>query len=116
MERVVRAFPILAGKEARVRQLAAEVKGERATEAGEFYRRFGVTHESWHLQNTPAGLWLIGVTEVGASSVAEVATSYARSHESFDKWLKEQIRDVTGINPDQAPLGPPTECILDWSA
>jgi len=116
MERVVRAFPILAGKEARVRELATEMKGVRANEAAQFYRRLGVTHESWHLQDTPAGLWLIGVTEVGASSATAAGASYARSHESFDKWLKDQIRDTTGLNPDLAPLGPPTECILDWSA
>ena len=114
MERVVRIFPILEGKEARVRQLAAEMKGARANDAAQFYRRHGASHESWHLQQTSAGVFLVGVTEV--ASAAAAGASYARSHESFDRWLKEQIRDITGVDPDSTPLGPPTECILDWSA
>ena len=116
MERVVRAFPVLAGKEARMRELATEVKGARADEAAAFYRRHGVTHESWHMQDTPAGLWIIAVTEVGAASVAAAGASYASANDGFDKWLKDQIRDITGIDPDVAPLGPGTDCIFGWSA
>ena len=115
MDRVVRAFPILEGKEARIRELAQEIKSRRLAEAGNFYRRHGATHESWHLQETPAGLWLIGVTELGATSPAAAGASYARSHEPYDTWLKGQIKDITGVDPDRVPLGPPTECIFDWS-
>lgn len=55
MPLVVRAFPILPGKEEQLREFAAEMAGARRSEASAFYRSFGVTRESWHLQQTEQG-------------------------------------------------------------
>ena len=38
---------------------------------------------------------------------------YAASEAPFDRWFKNQVRTLTGIDPDTTPLGPPTECIFD---
>ena len=114
MERVVRAFPILKGKEDCARDIARELAGPRAVEAAAFYAQFGVTHECWHLQETPAGMWIIVVTEVSDMPVAVAAADYASSERPFDRWFKSQVLELTGIDPAEAPLGPPTECILNW--
>src|SRR5687768_17960379 len=50
-----RSFPVLPGKEDAVHALAKEMAGSRSKEASEFYGHFDVTHESWHLQQTPHG-------------------------------------------------------------
>jgi len=49
---VVRAFPVLANREQDLREFARLMARERAAEGAEFYRQFGVAHESWHLQQT----------------------------------------------------------------
>ena len=57
MDLVVRAFPILNGKESEMRQFARELQTTRAGEAAELYSRLGIGHESWHVQHHPEGLW-----------------------------------------------------------
>ena len=61
MAHVVRAFPIRRPI-AEVQAFAAALSGERRAETDRFYSHYGVSHESWHLQETPQGPWLIGVT------------------------------------------------------
>lgn len=116
MERVVRAFPVLQGMEQAARELAQEMAGERQRESERFFRQFGVTHESWHLQETPAGTWIIAITEISEVPVAAVAESYAHSEEVFDVWFKERVLKITGIDPSTTPLGPPTERIFCFDA
>jgi hypothetical protein len=114
MPLVVRAFPVLRGKEEQVREFAAEMAGARRAEASAFYRSFGVRRESWHLQRTEHGFWVIGVTDVTDDLEAK-AQAYATSQRPFDRWFKDQVLLLTGINPDVEPLGPPTETLFDWS-
>ena len=113
MSLVVRAFPLAPGKEGEVEALAEEMRTRRAAEAADFYRRFGVSRESWHLQRTPHGTWVIGVTDITEQPVAAAAEQYSLSEEPFDRWFKDRVHQLTGINPDEQPLGPPTECVFD---
>ena len=115
MPLVVRAFPVLPGKEEDIRRLAAEMAGPRRQEAEQFYRSFGILRESWHYQETPHGPLVIGVTEVGEEPGVR-AREYADSIRPFDSWFKEQIRNLTGIDPSIQPLGPPTEVIFDMQS
>lgn len=114
MALVVRAFPILPGKEPDLRRFAAQMAGDRRGEAAAFYRSFGVIRESWHLQHTPNGDWVIGVTEL-TEDVETKAQAYATSQRPFDRWFKDQVESISGINQDIEPLGPPTETLFSWS-
>jgi hypothetical protein len=111
---VVRAFPVLAGREESVRQLARSMSTERAAQTTDFYARNGVCHESWHLQETPAGPWVIAVSDIDAP--AQRARQYSASQQEFDAWFKRQVLELTGIDPQTQPLGPPTQEIFAWSA
>jgi hypothetical protein len=113
MQLIVRAFPVLPGKEQIMRQFAREVQTTRAAEATDFYRRMGVARESWHLQETPHGSWVIGVTQIPEKPVEAAGRDYAASQHPFDRWFKDQVIAITGVDPEQAPLGPPTQCIFD---
>ncbi len=115
MPLVVRAFPVLPGKEDDLRNFASELAGRRRPEAAEFYRQFGVQHECWHLQQTPQGAWVIAVTDL-IEDPQKAAQAYAHSERPFDRWFKDQVRHLSGIDPDVEPLGPATETIFDWSA
>ena len=116
MDLIVRAFPVIPGKEGQLRAFARELQTRRAAEASEFYARFGVSRESWHLQSTPHGTWIIGVTQLGGLPIEVAAERYSASEEPFDRWFKNQVHEMSGINPDEQPLGPPTECIFDTEA
>lgn len=112
MPLVVRAFPVLPGKEEDIRRLAAEMAGPRRRDAEQFYKSFGIIRESWHYQETPHGPLVIGVTEVDEEPEVK-AREYADSIRPFDSWFKDQVRNLTGIDPSIQPLGPPTEVIFD---
>lgn len=109
---IVRAFPVLQGKEEDIRKLAAEMAGPRRQEAEEFYKSFAVVRESWHYQETPHGPMVVAVTEVDDDPNV-LAREYAESKRPFDRWFKDQVRNLTGIDPDVQPLGPPSELIFD---
>ena len=119
MAMVVRAFPVLPGKEQAAREFAGTLGSARRSEASAFFARYGVTRESWHLQQTPQGAFIIVVTELGASPGLQVhvqAQAYASAQHAFDRWFKDSVRELCGVNPDEQPLGPPTETIFDWDA
>ena len=114
MSQVVRAFPVLKGKEDVLRKFAKSLATDRAAEMAHFCSCFGVTSESWHLQETPHGLWVIAVSEIDEPS--KRAEQYSASHAEFDEWFKAQVLELSGIDPITQPLGPPTEEIFAWPA
>ena len=111
MSLLVRAFPIRQSVED-LEAFAAALT-ERKAEATNFYRQFGVSHESWHLQQTPYGPWLLCVTVL--DNPDEAAPRYAKSTAEFDSWFKGQVRHLSGVDPDNDPLGPPTTQVFVWS-
>jgi len=113
VRRVVRAFPVLRGKEADLDLFVREVS-ERVAELAPFYSQFGITHESWYRQDTPSGLLVIVVTEIMRTPVSSVAQQYQATERPFDRWFKDRVRDLSGIDPDSTPLGPPSENIFSW--
>jgi hypothetical protein len=119
MAMVVRAFPVLPGKEQAAREFASTLGSTRRQEAIAFFNRYGVSRESWHLQQTPQGTLIIVVTELGVSPGLQVhvqAQAYASAQHAFDRWFKDNVRELCGINPDEQPLGPPTQTIFEWTA
>jgi hypothetical protein len=114
MERVVRAFPILRGREKAVEDLARAMTTTRAAEAAEFYQRHGVAHESWYAQQTPQGMLVIAITDFAERPAEMVADDYAKSTAPFESWFKAQVMNVSGIDPSVAPLGPPTLGIFQF--
>ena len=113
MPQVVRPFPLRATRAA-LESFAAELTGRRSAEAAQFYRHYGVSSESWHLQDTPHGPWVIGVTEL--ADPAEAAPRYANASEEFHFWFKSQVLALTGVDPNVTPLGPPTTEVFSWSS
>jgi hypothetical protein len=113
MTTLVRAFPVLPGKEGQIRALAEEVQGERRFQADEFYRRMGIVRETWHLQQTEAGPMCIVCTQL--NDLDEAARAYAASEHPYDAWFKQQVRKISGIDPSREPKGPWSEQVFDWT-
>lgn len=111
MPQVIRAFP-LRGSVADLNAFAAALAGPRSGDAARFYRRFGVERETWHLQFTDHGPWVIVATDVADPD--EEAPKYAEATDAFDLWFKSQVHALTGIDPAISPLGPATKAIYAW--
>ena len=111
MSVLVRAFPLRRPVN-EVRAFAAGLT-ERRDETAAFYRHFGISYESWHVQETRDGAWGICVTAI--DDAVEAGQRYAESSEDFDSWFKKQILHLTGINPAEQPLGPPTTQVFSWA-
>jgi hypothetical protein len=110
MPMLVRAFPLRCPVN-EVRAFAAALN-ERSSETAAFYRRFGVSYESYHVQETPDGAWGIAVTVIDEAERA--GRSFAASSAEFDSWFKKQILRLTGVDPAEQPLGPPTTQLFAW--
>lgn len=103
MNLIVRAFPLIVSPE-ELERFADALLANPARH--EFYRRYNIAHESWHLQVIPSGHQVICVTQM--HTLTDEPERYAASDQTFDLWFKEQVQRLTGIDPTTAPLGPPS--------
>ena len=106
-------FPIQAGKEEDARAFAAETIGARRAGFEAHHERSGTTRETWALQETPMGsfmlVWFEGDPEKAFTDLATDASE-------FTTWFRERVLDVTGVDLG-APAGdPPPAILVDWTA
>lgn len=112
MSFLVRAFP-LRESVADFEAFVSALQGPRQAEVAAFYEAYGIGHESWYLQHTENGPWVIVVTLV--RNPAETAPKYAQASDAFASWFKGQVLTLSGVDPSVAPLGPPTTEVFHWS-
>jgi hypothetical protein len=111
MALVVRAYPLRAGM-AELKGFGAKLLKARRRETDDFFLRHGVSHESWHAQQIGNAVWIICCTQLSDRGAAE--QSYGGSKEAFDLWFKDQVKALTGIDPNETPLGMPSEQVFAW--
>lgn len=102
-------MPILEGKTEAARAFAAKMMengGERFSQANTT-----VTKESWFLQKTPMGDFLIVYSQSPDSN--QVMKNLAEAQDPLDVWFKEQVLELTGLDCN-APMGDFPEQIAAW--
>jgi hypothetical protein len=107
---VVRAYPVHDRKG--LDQFIGQLHDRRQETRG-FYDRHHA-EEAWFLQSTANGDIVIAV--LATDSPGRAARAYSQSIEPFDLWFKQRVIEVSGIDPNRAPLGPPSEQIFDFTA
>jgi hypothetical protein len=108
------AMPVLPGQEDAARALAREVAGPRRGEFGAFQAQSETRRETWTLQQTPAGTFIL--VWFDSDDLEKGFADLATGQDDFTVWLRGQIQDVTGVDmsgPDDSPMPEP---LLDWSA
>jgi hypothetical protein len=115
MAMIVRAFPVLPGKEDAALEFAQTAADSRRSDMVSFLRSFGVRRETWHMQRTPHGAFVIVVTDV-ENPPLENARAYGASQGAFERWFKDNIKALCGVDPDLEPMGPATETIFQWDS
>jgi hypothetical protein len=106
-------FPVRAGKENDARAFAAEAIGARRAELAAHHARGDTTRETWTLQETPMGSFILVWFE---GDVEKAFTDLATSDSEFVKWFREQVLDVTGVDLGAPPESPPPAVLVDWHA
>ncbi len=107
------AFPILPGKEQEGRDFAAACLGERRKGFEALQTTSGVTRETWALQETPMGSFMLVWFE--APDIGRAFTDLATISNDFNTWFLGRVKDVTGVDLGVPPEGPPPEVLVDWT-
>lgn len=107
---VVRAYPLRDRPE--LEKFIGELRS-KPEETRSFYDRHGA-EEAWFLQNTEDGPIVIAVLAV--DDPGRAAKTYGESTDPFDVWFKQRVIEVSGVDPNKTPLGPPSEEIFQFSA
>lgn len=108
-------FPILAGKEDAARAFAAETIGARRAEYETAQARSNVTRETWALQETPMGSFMLVWFETDGD-VEKVFLDVAGDSSEFSKWFRAQAKDITGVDLGVPPEGPLPAVLINWHA
>ena len=107
-------FPILPGKEQGGRDFAAAIMGERRKEFDTLQTTSRVTRETWALQETPMGSFMLVWFE--APDIEKVFTDLATSGSEFSIWFLGQVKDVTGVDLGAPPESPVPDVLVEWTS
>lgn len=113
MESICGAFPIKPGKSDDARAFLRELAGPRSEENAASDRRVGITKEAWFFQSLPTGDVLIGYAE--GENLAHSLGQIAASQEPIDRWFKDRVLDITGVDLNRME-GPPSERLYHHEA
>ena len=106
-------FPVQPGREDTARAFAKETMSARRKDFDAQQAKGDVTRETWTLQQTSAGsfvlVWFDG-------DVEKAFTDIGSSDSDFAKWFRAQVKNVSGVDLAAPDDSPPPEVILDWNA
>ena len=120
MAGVILTFPIVAGKVEAWRRFCQELSGSRRQMYEASRQRLGITRERLALVESAFGS--AAVTTLEAPDVDRALGQIIASRLPFDRWYREQVRELHGINLagyeqylQQTPLPPNQELIFEWA-
>ncbi len=114
MDSIALALPVLPGKTEAVRKLFKMLKNEKRKEYDKSQKKAGVLRERDFLQSTPMGDMLIFYLE--SRDLNKAFTEFAMSKDSFDVWMKGEIKSFTGVDFSQPPSGPLPELLMSYDS
>ena len=74
--------------------------------------RHGLTRETWSLQTTPQGSFMLVWFE--APDVEAPFVQLATDGDDFTVWFRQQVADVTGVDLSAPPEDPLPEIVVEW--
>jgi hypothetical protein len=106
-------FPIQTGKEEDARAFAAETFGARRADFEAQLARGDITRETWALQETPMGSFMLVWFE---GDVEKAFTHLATDDSEFTTWFRARVLDVTGVDLGAPSDDPPPAVLIDSRA
>ena len=104
-------FPIAKGKEDAARKFAADTVGARKADFAAQQARASITRETWAMQETPMGSFMLVWFE---GEVEKAFTDLASDNSEFATWFRGQVMDITGVDLAAPPEGPLPDVLVDW--
>ena len=105
--------PLLPGKTETDREAMTSCwNGDRKPDYERSRKALGITREAVFIQPTPDGD--VAVVYWEADDVEAAFADMATSDDPFDRWFRDHVRDVHGINIEDG--FPPPEQIMDYRA
>jgi hypothetical protein len=101
MNQVCLVLPVRAGETEAARTFLRELDGARRDDYDISERRIGISKEVWFLAPTGDRELLIGYIESGDFDAA--FAQFVRSRDEFDRWFKDRLEEVTGIDLNDPP-------------
>lgn len=112
MATLVLTAPILPGKLEAWRRLCQEIDGRRRQEYETSRRQLGIVSETvWLLRTRHTN---VAVVRVDAEEPEHLLARLAASKHPFDRWFKEQLHQICGLDLASAFMGPTMELVFDW--
>jgi steroid delta-isomerase-like uncharacterized protein len=108
------AAPILPGKLEAWRRFTQEIQGSRGKEHAESRRGLGMTREVSYLQQTPQGD--LAIISFEANDPGRAFLGLATGDSPFDRWFREKVLELHGLDLTAPVSGPPSELLVNWSA
>jgi len=108
----VRMYPLTRGV-GPLKEFAAELQ-KRRSESRAFYDSYRVD-ESWFVQDVGGQPYAIAVASMRGDIEGNLKR-FAESKEPFEAWFKQRVIDLTGVDPNETPLGPPSEQVFEFRA
>jgi hypothetical protein len=105
------ALPVIPGREDRVRQFAGQVNGPKNEDFKRFLTDSTTARESWTLQSTPGGSFLLVWFE--AADIAKGFELLAHDDSEFVCWFRDEIRAITGIDLTDDAGSPQVDSLVD---
>ncbi len=113
MKSLAVGLPILPGKTDDLRRWAQELRGPRSGDLDAFRQRTRLTKAILYLQHSPMGDFAIQYSE--GENPGRSYEVFATSNDPFDKWTRETLGPIHGIDFSKPFPGLP-ELAFDWRA
>lgn len=112
MTQLAMTVPILPGKRADLEELAKTVTGPKKKEYDTSEKKLKIDKETWFIESSQQGDSWIFYAE--GKNIEKSLGDWIVSKEPFDMWLKEKIKNITGIDYNNPPPGALPKQILKY--
>ena len=113
MDQTCFVLPIVSGKTDQARSFIQEMGNARRTEFDLAQQRCSISFEVWYLASLPTGDCLIVFQE--SADIARAFGIIAQSDDEFDRWFKQGLIEVAGVDLDNLPEMQFPELLLSYS-
>lgn len=112
MQTIAFAVPVIAGKKEQLFQLAHLLNNEKRSDFNNFLLRLDTEEENWYLQT--AGDHDLCICYLAAKDLGVAFSKLAESKNPFDIWLKQQNKEIFGIDFDEPGQGDMPQVLFEF--
>ena len=98
MTELVTMLPILPGKKQEAEKFAATLMGPKWSRYQESQKSFSIERETWFTVTTSRGDFLVFYAE--GDDIVKSFKDWVVSKDAFEIWVKEEMKKISGVDPD----------------